>query len=438
MPILGNNASIADGVFGDDWFGLQADFNASGSDATSTLASQATAGDTVISLVVGGGAIYADGKNIVGQGICIVGAGLAGIDGLTTVVGVSGDNITLADAIVTTVAAGAVVMHDDGLAIQNALSSATASNIYTELGIYKVANRRLDFTKARKNFGNPMATNNNIQYPFAPYLNYEKTTATFISRDATKDFFYIGSSVCTLMGVGIVQDPAIERTAGNFVRVGPPDDSFSFYEGWTSSGFATDMKHAVDFVTVKNVSMLDPWVGIRLDHAWSVKVDDCFTWQFRKNGMHLKMDLPYGGSNFNRNWMCGIGGTGGAELGPNVGAGYLIETSDINHWNDNHSYLTLHGMELGATQYAIAGQMVTNHMADNLRGGYGLYIHNNGYFVHPCYFLGFHANNNKASVLGTYYIGVGCDGHTLVCVRGPNSAKPGIDNASGTTLIGCQ
>ena len=227
MPILGNNASIVDGVFGDDWFGLQADFNASGSSATTTLASQATAGDTVLQLAVGGGAIYADGKNIVGQGICIVGAS-PNLDKITTVLSSSGDTITIASGITTTVPAGTVVMHDDGLAVQNALSSATASNIYTELGTYNVAKRRLDFTKARKFFGNPMCTNNNIQYPAVPYTNYEKTTATFVSRDATKDFFYIGSSLCTLMGIAIVQDPAIERTDGNFVRVGPSSDSFPF------------------------------------------------------------------------------------------------------------------------------------------------------------------------------------------------------------------
>lgn len=97
-------------------------FGASGSFATTTLSSAAGAAATSITV--------ADASSFdLGQGIHIVGAGAAGARYIGTVTNKAGNTLTISPPTATAVSSGAVVKHDDTVAIQAAIDSLSSGGI---------------------------------------------------------------------------------------------------------------------------------------------------------------------------------------------------------------------------------------------------------------------------------------------------------------------
>jgi len=117
-----------------------ADFYASG-DSTQVITTGTNAAGVTINV--------SDGSTFrANQGIYVAGAGAAGVAYIGTVQSVSGNAVTVAPATSTSVAAGTLVQHDDGAAINAALAAVTnryGGDVYAPNGYYR-SNGPLDGT----------------------------------------------------------------------------------------------------------------------------------------------------------------------------------------------------------------------------------------------------------------------------------------------------
>lgn len=207
------------------------DYNASGSGGTSTTGSISAAS---AALTVASASTFA-----VGQGIYIAGAGAAGIAHVTTITAINGLVLTLAANAATTVA-GAVVQHDDSVAINAAIAACLndgGGTVYLPAGHY------------RCNAPVNHATNSVLTMPMFPGHQSSRRTLTIIG--AAKGITDKGHTTVT-SNVGTTIDSSdITTVSGarpSVIAMAPFVEEPSWTEGGVNSWNLVDME--IDRLTI--------------------------------------------------------------------------------------------------------------------------------------------------------------------------------------------
>lgn len=227
-----------------------AGYNASGSIATTTGSCSSSSNPTT--LTVGSATGW-----LVGQGIDIAGAGVAGADLITSVTVIAGTTFTINTGCSTTVS-GATVNHDDTAALSAAITAAMAASrpLHLQAGNYNVTSSLTAINSSLAMYGDGRTQ--------STILN-RSTTANILTVDYQDSLSPVTTTISgTFRDFGILQASGITPTAGAGFWIGSS----------TACGPCTQYTSAL---AIQNVTINGQWAGIRtrngLIRDWILNVD---------------------------------------------------------------------------------------------------------------------------------------------------------------------
>lgn len=350
------------------------DYSASGVYTSTTTSTSTSAGSTTVYLT--------DASTFkASQGINILGAGTAGGEHSTTIASVNtvSNYVVLDDATVTTVGAGAVVYHDDTLALQSMIDEGNLIGGYIPRGdfIVSAAGRARAMVRGAQTYGAALldmtrysgklvgANLYGLNSGGDAYANGQYSTIW--ARSATDDSIFVGSDEVVLLGFRIQHHTSVTRTAGIGVLTGPKENTGAVYE--------TVVAHLANRPTIKFIKVNGHWDGFHHGYSWELEMSNCEARYFRHNGFVHDCVIPGGGAQYS-NLLAA------AEVsGAYVNAGYYINRADQNQWTMIKTVNCKYGWHQNSVTGTGGGQqIVTNSRHDNvLAGGIGIYIQRNQY-----------------------------------------------------------
>ncbi len=263
----------------------------------------------------------------VGHGMAIPGAGVAGVELIVDITGVTGNVVIFTPATSTTVSTGITVYHDDTAAIVAAL--ATGKHTYLSAGDYHTTSIITIFTNRQTLAGEGMFTRT--------YLN----ASIIYPRSLTADVIHLyASSAPALIGLRILQSGT--ATAGAGIVVG-------------QTGTRTSSSR------IRYVSVAGTYDGLIIRDGFTNMVRSSSFGGTRRRTIWINTPIPEGNNKFVD---VGVGGATGVS----GTVGIYIDGADHNEWDFIWGGTGLDiGIHLNSTYALIAEQNFDHIYLDDLQ-----------------------------------------------------------------------
>ena len=394
-------AGISGGAFGDIFTDPIADYSCAGVATETTLIANAYAGNSYI--YVSDPSSYSSG-----HGIVIPGGGAGGTDLVTSVTSKGSNYLNLAAPLQTNVIIAGnpvTVYHDDNAGIQAAIDD-NQRYLWLRRGAKFVSHKRINMTHSGGGIFGPMCFNyqgntgfSAGNYGWPDYNTYlggaDSHTAVILQRYTNDHGLLVSSSYCSFNGFTVGMYPGYTHDIDNDLsnmKIGSYDIN-ELYDYSTAPSATGVVAHT----RLMNMTLADGWDGLHISKHWNLKTQGInFVYSFRRNGILVNTEIPFGGAEvYNWNLIGNAISSGSKTVSADVEYAIKVINADFMRYGNIQTGRTAGGVQIDST--CGGAQIFNNCYSDDIDHSYAIHC-----LGSRCLFMSYGYNASNA---GGYYLG---------------------------------